>query len=93
MFRKIFLLLFSLVLLFQPSTTQAKEFGVLLSDDDPYLVKTTYGYYKCEWYGGSISFWEGDIVLLTDPDAGFNYMIGIRGPSQGSKAWVYCDDL
>lgn len=93
MFRKLSLLFIGLLLTFQASTAQAKEYGVLLNDDDPYLVKTEYSIYKCEWYGGSMSFWEDDLVLLTDPDAGFNYMIVVRGIGKGNKAYVWCDEL
>jgi len=43
--------------------------GVLLNDDDPYIIKTNGGeIYKAEWYGGSSLFSEGDFVILTTDD-------------------------
>jgi hypothetical protein len=41
--------------------------GVLLNDDDPYIVKATDGtIYKAEWYGGDSTWSQGDRVILTN---------------------------
>jgi hypothetical protein len=43
--------------------------GVLLNDDDPYIVKASDGtIYKAEWYGGDSSWSQGDNVILTNDD-------------------------
>jgi hypothetical protein len=93
MIKKLSLFIASLFLVFGASNANAKEFGVIMNDDDPWLISTGYSIYICEWYGGDISFWEDDVVLLTNPDAGFNYMIGIRGLGKGQKAYVWCDEV
>ena len=49
--------------------------GTLLNDDDPYFIRGDDGnLYKAEWYGGSILFYEGDEVILTN-DYGLEKMI------------------
>jgi hypothetical protein len=93
MIKKLSLFIASLFLLFGASTANAKEYGVILNDDDPWIISTGYSLYICEWYGGDITFWEDDAVILTDPDAGFNFMIGVEGLSKGQKAYVWCDEL
>jgi len=43
--------------------------GVLLNDDDPYIVKANDGtIYKAEWYGGDSAWSQGDNVILTSDD-------------------------
>jgi hypothetical protein len=49
--------------------------GVLLNDDDPYIVKATDGtIYKAEWYGGDSTWSQGDRVILTN-DNGRGQMV------------------
>jgi len=49
--------------------------GVLLNDDDPYIVKATDGtIYKAEWYGGDSAWSQGDNVILTN-DGGRGQMV------------------
>ena len=49
--------------------------GVLLNDDDPYIVKANdAAIYKAEWYGGDSSWSEGDTVILTN-DYGRGQMV------------------
>jgi hypothetical protein len=49
--------------------------GVLLNDDDPYIVKATDGtIYKAEWYSGDSTWSEGDRVILTN-DNGRGQMV------------------
>src|SRR5437016_5081178 len=41
--------------------------GTLLNDDDPYFIRGDDGnIYKAEWYYGSILFYEGDRLILTN---------------------------
>ena len=62
------LLIFELAVLFITFSVQAGVIrGVLLNDDDPYFISGDDGnVYKAEWYWGSILFYEGDRVLLTN---------------------------
>jgi hypothetical protein len=49
--------------------------GVLLNDDDPYIVKAADGtIYKAEWYGGDSTWFQGDRVILTN-DNGQGQMV------------------
>jgi hypothetical protein len=49
--------------------------GVLLNDDDPYIVKATDGtIYKAEWYSGDSAWSQGDRVILTN-DNGQGQMV------------------
>ena len=56
------------VSLFLTSAVQGEVVrGVLLNDDDPYIVKAADGtIYKAEWYGGDSTWSQGDRVILTN---------------------------
>jgi Bacterial SH3 domain len=59
--------------------------GTLLNDDEPYIVRGDDGtLYKVEWYGGSILFWGGDDVILTN-NFGWGNMID---DDNGARVWV-----
>ena len=64
------------VSLFLSLTAQAGVVrGVLLNDDDPYIVKATDGtIYQAEWYGGDSVWSQGDNVILTN-DNGRGQMV------------------
>jgi hypothetical protein len=87
--RRILMLAFTS--LFVTFTAQAGVIrGVLLNDDDPYIIKGANGLiYKVEWYGGSSLFSEGDSVILTT-DSGRGQMIS---PSSEEVAEVWVDEL
>jgi hypothetical protein len=62
--------------------------GVLLNDDDPYRVKATNGtIYKVEWYGGSIVWFQGDHVILTN-DNGRGQMVSPDDEDKLTEVWV-----
>jgi hypothetical protein len=64
--------------------------GVVLNDDEPYIVKAVNGLiYKVEWYGGSSLFSQGDVVLLTTDD-GRGQMIC---PASEEVAEVWVEEL
>jgi len=64
--------------------------GVLLNDDDPYIVKGRDGnLYKVEWYSGSSAFSEGDFVILTT-NFGQGQMIS---PENEEVAEVWVDEV
>ncbi len=64
--------------------------GVLLNDDDPYIVKAANALiYKAEWYGGSSLFSEGDLVILTT-DSGRGQMIS---PDNEEVAEVWVEEI
>lgn len=66
--------------------------GVLLNDDDPYIVESDDGtIYRCEWLGGSNLFNDGDRVLLTN-NSGYGDMIGLSGLSKGKKARISIEE-
>lgn len=49
--------------------------GILLNDDDPYIVKAADGtIYKAEWYAGFSSWSQGDRVILSN-DNGQGQMV------------------
>jgi hypothetical protein len=49
--------------------------GVLLNDEDPYIVKANDGtIYKAEWYDGDSAWFQGDNVILTN-DNGRGQMV------------------
>jgi hypothetical protein len=61
--------------LFSLQVSGAVVRGTLLNDDDPYIIKGNDGsIYKAEWYSGSILFYEGDEVILTN-DYGHAQMV------------------
>jgi len=67
--------------------------GVAINSSDPLFVKGDDGsIYRCDWYGGSQNFWEGDTVLLTET-FGFAKLVGLSGTSKGECADVYVDEL
>lgn len=70
------------------ATTKAGTIkGVLLNDDDPYILKTVTGQlYKIEWYSGSSLFSEGDYVIITT-DSGMGEMIS-PSSEETAKVWV-----
>lgn len=85
-------LVVAIILLPVSASASGRLYGVLLNDDDPWIVRGNDGaVYECEWYGGDITFWEDDTVLLTT-SSGFGYMIGIEGASEGSKARVWVEE-
>ena len=86
-------LLIAIVLVASPMAFAETAKGILLNDEEPWIVFTAGDVkYKVEWYGGSMLFWEGDLVLLTTTD-GFGYMIGLTGLSKGKKARVWVEEL
>ena len=62
--------------------------GILLNDDDPYIVKAADGtIYKVEWYAGDSAWSQGDNVILSNDD-GRGQMVS---PDDGDKltdVWV-----
>ena len=70
------LLLSALALLFTNFAAQTGVVrGILLNDDDPYIVRATNGtIYKAEWYGGYSAWFQGDRVILTN-DNGRGQMV------------------
>jgi hypothetical protein len=64
------------VSLFLSLTAQAGVVrGVLLNDEDPYIVKANDGtIYQAEWYGGDSAWAQGDNVILTS-DNGRGQMV------------------
>ena len=86
-------LLASIILVVAPIAAAETAKGILLNDEEPWIVFTAGEVkYKVEWYGGSTLFWESDLVLLTTTD-GFGYMIGLTGLSKGKKARVWVEEL
>ena len=64
--------------------------GILLNDDDPYIVKTKTGdLYKVEWFSGSSAFSEGDYVIITT-DYGRGEMIS---PVSEETAEVWVEEI
>jgi hypothetical protein len=62
--------------------------GVLLNDDDPYIVKASDGtIYKVEWYGGSSTWLQGDRVMLTNND-GRGQMVSPDDEDKLAEVWV-----
>jgi hypothetical protein len=62
--------------------------GVLLNDDDPYIVKATDGtIYKAEWYGGDSTWSQGDRVILTN-DNGQGQMVSPDDDDKMAEVWV-----
>jgi hypothetical protein len=62
--------------------------GVLLNDDDPYIVKATDGtIYKAEWYGGDSAWSQGDNVILTNDD-GRGQMVSLMTTINLRKFWL-----
>ena len=83
------LLLSALALLFMIFTAQAGVVrGVLLNDDDPYIVRATNGtIYKAEWYGGYSAWFQGDRVILTN-DNGRGQMVSPDDDDKMAEVWV-----
>ena len=66
--------------------------GILINDDDPYIVRATDGTpYKAEWYYGDITWFESDRVILTT-DNGRGKMISI-GFGQEKSADVFVEEI
>jgi hypothetical protein len=64
---KLLLILACGFILFSLPVSAREVRGTLLNDDDPYLIRSDDGaVYKAEWYWGSILFYEGDQVILTN---------------------------
>jgi hypothetical protein len=62
--------------------------GVLLNDDDPYIVKAADGeIYKAEWYGGDSTWSQGDRVILTEGD-GRGEMVSPDDDDKMTEVWV-----
>ena len=62
--------------------------GVLLNDDDPYIVKATDGtIYKAERYSGDSAWSQGDRVILTN-DNGRAQMVSPDDDDEMSEVWV-----
>ena len=62
--------------------------GVLLNDDDPYIVRATGGtIYKAEWYSGDSAWSQGDRVILTN-DNGHAQMVSPDDDDEMSEVWV-----
>jgi hypothetical protein len=62
--------------------------GVLLNDDDPYIVKAADGtIYKAEWYSGDSAWSQGDPVILTN-DNGQAQMVSPDDDDEMSEVWV-----
>jgi hypothetical protein len=62
--------------------------GVLLNDDDPYIVRATNGtIYKAEWYGGYSAWFEGERVILTN-DNGRGQMVSANDDDKMTEVWV-----
>jgi hypothetical protein len=83
------LVLSVLVLVSLSFTAQARVIrGVLLNDDDPYIVRTADGtIYKAEWYGGDSTWSEGDRVILTN-DNGRGQMVSPDDDDKTAEVWV-----
>jgi hypothetical protein len=62
--------------------------GILLNDDDPYIVRATNGtIYKAEWYGGYAAWFQGDRVILTN-DNGRGQMVSTDDDDKMTEVWV-----
>ena len=62
--------------------------GVLLNDDDTYIVRTADGsIYKAEWYGGDTGWSRGDNVILTT-DYGMGQMVAPKNDDKVTEVWV-----
>jgi hypothetical protein len=62
--------------------------GILLNDDDPYLVRATNGgIYKAEWYGGYSAWFQGDHVILTNVN-GLGQMVSPDDDDKMAEVWV-----
>jgi hypothetical protein len=62
--------------------------GVLLNDDEPYIIRATDGaIYKAEWCGGSSLWSEGDRVILTKY-YGQAQMVSPDDDDEMSEVWV-----
>ncbi len=83
------LLLSALALLFINFAAHAGVVrGILLNDDDPYLVRATNGtIYKAEWYGGDSTWSQGDRVILTN-DNGRGQMVSPDDEDKMAEVWV-----
>jgi hypothetical protein len=81
----------SLPPLVNPVTSTSSIEGVLLNDTSPYIVRTDNGdLYECDWYGGTISFWKNDRVLLAK-SSGMTQLIGLDGLSDSNVASVWVE--
>lgn len=82
------LLLVACVLLSASAVSAGSVRGVLVNGDDPYIVKAANGsIYKCEWLGGSIGWFPGDSVLLTN-NLGTAQMVKLGGIERTAKVFV-----
>jgi hypothetical protein len=83
------LLLSALALLFTNFAAQAGVVrGILLNDDDPYIVRATNGtIYKAEWYGGYSAWFQEDRVILTN-DNGRGPMVSPDDDDKMAEVWV-----
>jgi hypothetical protein len=83
------LLLPAFLFLFFSSAVQGEVLrGVLLNDDDPYIVKAADGtIYKAEWYGGDSAWSQGDNVILTNDD-GRGQMVSPDDDDKLTEVWV-----
>jgi hypothetical protein len=83
------LLVSTLIALFMNFAAQAATIrGVLLNDDDPWMVKASNGsIYKAEWWGGSIAWFQGDRVILTS-DSGRAQMVSPDSDDKMTEVWV-----
>jgi hypothetical protein len=83
--KQIFVFAFALVLTATANAGLVK--GIVLNDDDPYIVKSSTGdLYKVDWYSGSSLFSEGDFVILTT-DYGSGQMISPQN-EEVAEVWV-----
>jgi hypothetical protein len=62
--------------------------GVLINDEDPYIVKAADGtIYKAEWWGGTSTWFQGDRVILTN-DNGRGQMVSPDDDDKMTEVWV-----
>ena len=62
--------------------------GILLNDDDPYIVSAINGtIYKAEWYGGYSAWFQGDRVILTNVN-GRGQMVSPDDDDKMAEVWV-----
>jgi len=62
--------------------------GILLNDEDPYVVRATNGtIYKAEWYGGYSAWFQGDRVILTNAN-GRGQMVSPDDDDKMAEVWV-----
>ena len=83
------LLVSAFVALFMNFTLQGEVIrGVLLNDDDPYIIKASNGsIYKAEWWGGTSTWFQGDRVILTN-DTGKAQMVSPDDEDKMGDVWV-----